>query len=585
MSSSSISPSDPATVSTPLPTFSTIVQSPTVYLVLTAALCLFALAPLFYPGYIQTHSGFVPVWNVLDLRANLGNWRWLPHIAAQFDSLRSEGLWPYYLAGILPFGPAAAFKAVLGLAWLLGSLGMFVWLNKRLGPAGALVAALVYTYLPHQIAMVYVRGAWGETFCLGLLPWTMLMSEKTSQRSSGPEKRTSASMIILLVSGVFIWLLLGLSQLGLALWAFILVSLFLLAVYPRQSLWAILANLGGLVLAVVITLSIFAASPQAVPTPIAPPASFSDHFLYPFQLFSAYWGFGPSRPGWNDGLSFQLGLAAVGLALLTFFLWQCRPGKPAIKRIDRYLFFFSGAALVSILLQFGFTLPLWNLPVLPGYTLASTLTYPWQLLGLAGFCLAVLAGASLQLDEGLARLPIFSSIIILIVLSSYNYLLPQFIQVPPEMMSGPQAILGPDQAALLAHSFTVEINGNTAGLERGPSAIPLAVHGPLQSGQRLQLDVTWQALQPFTEDWKVFVHLVDAKGQVVAQFDGQPREGMYPTSRWIPGELVNDSYPLLIPAPIPPGPYQVFVGLYNEATGARLPVPGDSAGRVILNVE
>jgi hypothetical protein len=131
----------------------------------------------------------------------------------------------------------------------------------------------------------------------------------------------------------------------------------------------------------------------------------------------------------------------------------------------------------------------------------------------------------------------------------------------------------------------VEINGNTAGLERGPTAIPLAAHGPLQAGEVVQFDMTWQALRPLTEDWKVFVHLVDANGQLLAQFDGQPREGAYPTSRWIPGELIKDSYPLLMPATVPPGPYRVFVGLYNEVTGARLPVPDDPEGRVMLNVQ
>jgi hypothetical protein len=101
----------------------------------------------------------------------------------------------------------------------------------------------------------------------------------------------------------------------------------------------------------------------------------------------------------------------------------------------------------------------------------------------------------------------------------------------------------------------------------------------------LRLNVTWQPLQAFAEDWKVFVHLVNANGDVLAQFDGQPLEGVYPTSRWIPGELITDSYPLFLPEDIRPGPYRVFLGLYNEATGARLSVPGDSEGRVILDVE
>ena len=585
MSFSSVPQNDSATVSDTPSITSAILQSST-YLVLSLVLTIFAIAPLFYPGYIQTHSGFVSLWNVVDLRPKLGDWDWLPHLATSFDPLRSDGLWPYYLAAILPFEPLVAIKVVFGLAWLLGSVGMFLWLKSWLGQPGALVAALVYTYLPHQIVTVYVRGAWGEAFFWGLLPWAVLAaSESTSWRDSESTHRKPPLALSFLAA--FLWLILGLSQLGLTVWAFIFVALLLLFTHGRQAVWPILPTLLGVALATALSLSIFFASPLA-PSPPPTLTHFSDHFLYPFQLFSAYWGFGPSRAGWNDGLSFQLGLAAIGLTILSIILWrQPKLSHSKINPTDRRLIFFAVAALFFALLQFSFTKSLWNIPLSPGYTLASTLTYPWQLLGLTGFCLAVLAGASLWLDEQLTRLPFFGSIIILVILSSYSYLSPQFIQVNREIMVGPQAQLGwgATQLTLLSHDFSVVINSNTAGLERGRTTIPLAAYGPLRADDILRLNVTWQPLQAFTEDWKVFVHLVDSKGHRLAQFDGQPLEGVYSTSHWIPGELIEDSYPLLIPADAPPGPYRVFIGLYNEATGARLPVPNDSEGRVVLNVE
>jgi hypothetical protein len=419
-----------------------------------------------------------------------------------------------------------------------------------------------------------VRGAWGEVFFWGLLPWAMWAA--TGEAGRRGDQANHHTSLLLSLLGILSWLALGLNQLGLTFWAFIFVSLLVLTTPHSQVVRVIVVNFVGVALATFITLAI---SASAAPSPSV---NFFDHFLYPFQLLSAYWGFGPSRPGWNDGMPFQLGLAAVGLAILGLILWQ---RYTPIGRTDPRLIFFSGAALVLILLQFGLTEPLWHLPLLPGYSLAGTLTYPWQLLGLTGLCLAVLAGASVWLDEQLTRWPLFSSIIILVILSSYSYLAPQFIQIEPEIKSGPHAVLGPDQMALIAHSFSVQINGNTAGLEQGPTTIPLNVHGPLRAGEKLELEVTWQPLQSFNEDWKFFVHLVDADGHVVAQFDGQPLEGIYPTSHWSPGELVKDSYPLLVPADLPPGPYRVFLGLYDEATGTRLPVPGDAEGRVILNVE
>lgn len=539
------------------------------YLILSLGLSLFALAPLFYPGYIQTHFGFIALWNVADLRANWGNWGWTPHIAIDFDPVRSDGLLPYYLAALLPFEPALAIKAVLGASWLAGNAGMFFWTRRWFEPAGALVAALIYTYLPYQIATVYVRGAVGETLFLGLLPWALGIGVWLNER----HPRSARAGFIL---AALVWLALGLSHLGLTWWAFVFVALFLWLTSGRKALWFILVNLPGVILATVI---IFTVAARFAPPPASSPPLLTDHFLYPFQLFSAFWGFGPSRPGWNDGMSFQVGLAALGLALLTFFMWR-RLDHAAIPFLNHRLIFLTGSALVFVLLQFSFTAPLWHL-----LFLTQTLTYPWQLLGLVGLCLAVLAGASIWLDEQLARLPLFAGVVTLIILSSYPYLSPQFVAFDSELIAGPQIVLGQKQIALLSHNFSTVINGNTAGLEQGPVSIPLANHGPLKADDVLQLNVTWQPLQPLNEDWKVFVHLVDASGRVLAQFDGQPLEGTYPTSHWIPGELVKDSYPLMLPSDASTGPYRVFVGLYNEASGLRLPVPGDSEGRVVLNVE
>jgi hypothetical protein len=543
-------------------------------LVLALILPIFALAPLFYPGYLQTHSGLVPLWNVADLQARLGSLGWIPHLATNFDPLRNEGLLPYYLAGLLPLSPAVAVKIVLGLGWLLGSLGMFLWLKSWLGNPGALVAAQVYTYLPYRIATVYVRGAWGEALFWGLLPWALLATTYLAALPKLSQSKLTLLKLFTLVIAAIFWLLLGLSQQGLTLWGFIFAALLLLVLHRTQSLLPILAAVLGTIAAFVLTLSLS--------VPSSSPVSFTDHFLYPFQLFSAYWGFGPSQPGWNDGLSLQLGLAAVGLTILTLVLWQ---RHDQVSRTDRRLIFFLTVAIILILLQFSPTTFVWKIPIWPSYTLASTLTYPWQLLGLVGLCLAILAGAALWLDERLTHLPLFGAIIILIILSSYNYLSPQFIQPDPYFDQEPQAQLGEAQVTLLTYDFTVLTSGHTAGLERGQTAIPLAIHGPLQADDVLLVNVVWHPLQTFTQDLKVFVHLVDSDDNVVAQFDGQPQSGDYPTSFWVPGELIEDSYPLLFPADAPSGPYRIFLGLYDEATLTRLPVSTDTEGRIILNVE
>jgi hypothetical protein len=65
------------------------------------------------------------------------------------------------------------------------------------------------------------------------------------------------------------------------------------------------------------------------------------------------------------------------------------------------------------------------------------------------------------------------------------------------------------------------------------------------------------------------VHLADANGAVIAQHDGAPAFGTYPTSAWKPGEAVVDVHDVQVDAP--PGEYSLLIGLYDPATLERVP--------------
>jgi len=86
-----------------------------------------------------------------------------------------------------------------------------------------------------------------------------------------------------------------------------------------------------------------------------------------------------------------------------------------------------------------------------------------------------------------------------------------------------------------------------------------------------QLTLFWQANTIPTADYTVFVHLLDADGNLVAQFDNPPAEGTYPTSLWDSDEIIADKRHL---NDLPPGHYTLHVGLYQPDTGARLPIAG-----------
>lgn len=100
----------------------------------------------------------------------------------------------------------------------------------------------------------------------------------------------------------------------------------------------------------------------------------------------------------------------------------------------------------------------------------------------------------------------------------------------------------------------------------------------LEMAGELTLRLHWQAQVPPRGDYVAFVHLLDGAGRLVWQKDSPPLNGMYPTSMWDEGEVVEEEYQLPLPLP-GSGPYFVEVGWYRPATLERLTAvePGQTA--------
>jgi hypothetical protein len=80
----------------------------------------------------------------------------------------------------------------------------------------------------------------------------------------------------------------------------------------------------------------------------------------------------------------------------------------------------------------------------------------------------------------------------------------------------------------------------------------------------------WRALAEMDQDYTVFVHLVGPDGMIAAQHDGQPAEGMHPTSLWMIGEVVADVHELAIRSDTAAGEHWIEIGVYVADTGTRL---------------
>jgi hypothetical protein len=95
-------------------------------------------------------------------------------------------------------------------------------------------------------------------------------------------------------------------------------------------------------------------------------------------------------------------------------------------------------------------------------------------------------------------------------------------------------------------------------------------------GDSVPVRLRWQvASPPGAADLHLFVHLGDPTQAPLAQSDGPVMGGEYPPHLWAAGEVFDDAATLTLPADLPPGDYPIQLGLYDFATGARLPVVVD----------
>ncbi len=118
----------------------------------------------------------------------------------------------------------------------------------------------------------------------------------------------------------------------------------------------------------------------------------------------------------------------------------------------------------------------------------------------------------------------------------------------------------------------------------GPAIELIGARVPKQvtPGDVLSFDLLWRALEPVERDYTVFVHLRDGEGRTVAQADAVSAWfGPMPTGRWKVGPQ-PDAHRLELPVNLPTGEYVVVVGLYDPATGERLPVR-DATGVIMGN--
>jgi len=418
-------------------------------LILLLIFSIFAVAALLSPGFFfRAHDADHTVFYLIEFDASIRDgilWpRWSPDHAMGYG----YPFWVVYaplayfaaeVFHLLGVGFTASIKIVMALSALFGGWGMYAllrrwWGRNGIGRGAALVGGLVYVYAPYHLLTLYVRAAFPEYVAMAWFPWVILAFDDVVEW--GGLRRIALAAL-------------ALGALFLTHSATLMVFTPLLAIYLlfalvrktirqrreqeswRQVIGSFAQVVAGGLLAIglaAIFLLPLAAEQGAVQQKdwVAENYLYQKHFVWPNQFVDPFWGFGfsddPTGP--NDGMSFQLGIVGVVLALVAAVVGLRR----ASHRRGQTAFFVV-ALLAVLLLMMPLARPVWD-----AFGPAALIQFPWRLLSTASLFLAILAGAAvgntLGTGEG-SQFPAAHVLGLVVVLASLAFTVPQYTDIQP----------------------------------------------------------------------------------------------------------------------------------------------------------
>lgn len=164
----------------------------------------------------------------------------------------------------------------------------------------------------------------------------------------------------------------------------------------------------------------------------------------------------------------------------------------------------------------------------------------------------------------------------------------QALRLPPDLESGPYT-LNTGEGCAVPQILKLQVTAPERVWEMPPDYSPVdATFGArvvlkgvllpevaVTPGDTLSLSLAWEGRVQIETPYRIFVHLSDEQGHMLAQDDGEPAGWTRPTTGWAVSEVILDDRTLSIPGDALPGSYRLTAGVY-ESGGGRLTLPDGS---------
>ncbi len=350
-----------------------------------------ALWPLSYGPFFESHDGDFHLYRLAALdqavRAGVLYPRWFPDFAFGYGQpvLNFYGPLSYYWG--LPFtllgaDAALGMKLVLATGLIASALSLYLFARLHLDRGPALVAAVVYAYLPYHLIDLYIRGAVAEFLAFVWFP-LILWAFHRLVKAEGRDAR----FVYLALGALLFTALITTHSLSALIFAPVLAGYLLVLLrrrrFARPALLAvILALLLTAALSAFYWLPVLTES-EYVGLGHGASQGYQNHLLPPGDLFAwdAVYDYAVENP-----IVFRLGWVQAAILIASLLLLLRRSGR------RWFLAFWLLTAAASILMLTTAALPLWRLFEAG----LAFLQYPWRFQAITVLATALLSGAIFQ---------------------------------------------------------------------------------------------------------------------------------------------------------------------------------------------
>jgi hypothetical protein len=389
-----------------------------------------ALLPLLRAGFFVSDDGLFHVYRTAALAEAWQQGVLWPRLFQEFGFGYGQAVLNFYaplsyvpasFMSIVGMNPATAVQAVIALSFLLAAAAAYGYGNYLFGPAGGVLAAVVYTYTPYHLADAYLRGAIPEHAAF-IFPPLILWAYTAAFRCGAEGFRYAAdgysthgystdapitdhrSPITPLLWGALAWAGLVLTHNLTALLMVPVAALYLLVLAAWTGHWRrLLGAAGSLALAAGLTAYFWLPAlveSRAVGLSLGASAGYANHMLTAETLLRRSLAYFANAPDWLGQIYplswFALGLTALGAVLLAAQVVRRDAKMPSFGKDGIFaplpvpiILFHLALASAAMFMTTAAALFIWQ-PLTP---LLGQLQYPWRFLLLEAVGLMGVAAA------------------------------------------------------------------------------------------------------------------------------------------------------------------------------------------------